>query len=202
MQPLPELTTPRLLLRNWRDADREPFAAMNADRAVMEFMPALLTREESDAFIERIVLHAHKHGFALWALETREASPAGPPGSFIGFAGLNETPFQAHFTPAIEIGWRLAKAAQGRGYATEAARAALDFGFRVAGLEEIVSFTTPNNLASRRVMEKLGMRRNPDEDFAHPLLASDHPLSPHVLYRLERAAWSAQDAASPPQSST
>lgn len=174
----PELRTERLTLRRWRDADRAPFAQMNADPRVMEFFPAPLSREESDALITRIEAGFDRHGFGLWALEVRET------GEFIGFTGLAPPEFEAHFTPAVEVGWRLAAPAWGRGYATEAARAAIAFGFERAGLEEIVSMTSALNERSRAVMERLGMSRDPADDFDHPGIPAGHPLRRHVLYRL------------------
>lgn len=175
-----QIVTPRLLLRRWRDSDREPFAAMNADPQVMEHFPNSLTRAESDARIERIERHFAEHGFGLWAIEVREGAP------FAGFIGLAVPTFQADFTPCIEIGWRLAAAHWGQGYATEGAKAALAFGFETLGLDEIVSFTVPENVRSRRVMEKIGMWHDAAGDFAHPLLPPDHRLSRHVLYRIRR----------------
>lgn len=181
--PLPtELHTDRLLLRRWRDADREPFAALNADPRVMEHFPAVLSRKESDARIERITAHFVEHGFGVWAVEIPNVAP------FIGFIGLSIPGFEAHFTPCVEIGWRLAANYWGHGYATEGARAALAFGFEKLGPAEIVSFTVPANLRSRRVMERLGMTHDPSEDFDHPLLPAGHPLCRHVLYRLRRSA--------------
>ena len=173
----PELRTERLLLRRWRAQDRGPFAALNADPAVMEFFPAPLSREESDALVEAIEAGFERHGFGLWALEAREG------GELLGFTGLAVPGFEAHFTPAIEIGWRLARPAWGHGYATEAARAALEFGFEGADLDEVVSFAAAGNLRSRAVMERLEMRHDPADDFDHPSLPSGHPLQHHVLYR-------------------
>jgi RimJ/RimL family protein N-acetyltransferase len=177
-----ELRTPRLLLRQWREADFEPFAALNADPEVMRHFPAPLTREESDAFAARARAHIAVLGWGLWAVEV-EGTP------FIGFVGLSEARFDAHFTPAVEVGWRLAREHWGKGYATEAARAALMHGFDELALTEIVSFTTVANDRSRRVMERLGLTRNPADDFQHPRLAPDDPTRPHVLYRISRAAW-------------
>lgn len=173
-----ELRTERLLLRRWRPADREPFAALNADPRVMEFFPGLLSREDSDALVARIEAHFDRHSFGLWAVEVVGVTP------FAGFVGLSVPRFEAPFTPCVEIGWRLSTDTWGHGYATEGARAALAFGFGALGLEEVVSFTVPHNLRSRRVMEKLGMTHHPDEDFDHPLLPAGHPLSRHVLYRI------------------
>jgi RimJ/RimL family protein N-acetyltransferase len=177
-----ELRTDRLWLRRWRPADREPFAALNADPRVAEFLPAALTREASDALAARIEAHFEAHGFGLWAVEIPGVAP------FAGFAGLSVPDFQAHFTPCVEIGWRLAAPFWGHGYATEAARAALGFGWGRLQLAEIVSFTVPGNLRSRRVMEKLGMRRDPADDFDRPGLPEGHPLRRHVLYRIAAAA--------------
>ncbi|RYG46011.1 N-acetyltransferase [bacterium] len=176
--PAPTLVTPRLVLRGWREDDLAPFAELNADARVVEFLPGPMTREESDAMAERIQGHFRERGFGLWAVEVAGVLP------FIGFVGLSVPRFEAGFTPCVEIGWRLAADHWGRGYATEAARAALDYGFATLGLAEIVSFTVPGNRRSRTVMEKIGMRRDPADDFLHPILPEGHPLRPHVLYRL------------------
>jgi ribosomal-protein-alanine N-acetyltransferase len=175
--PGPELETPRLRLRRWRDADREAFAAINADPRVMEHFLAALSREESDELIDRIEDGFEERGFGLWALE------AGG-GELIGFTGLSVPEFDAPFTPAVEVGWRLAFSAWGSGYATEAAVAALGFGFERCGLEEVVSFTSAGNRRSRAVMERIGMRRDPAGDFDHPMIPAGHPLRRHVLYRI------------------
>lgn len=143
----------------------------------MEHFPAQLSREASDELVERIEAGFEAHGFGLWALELRQG------GGFIGFAGLAVPAFEAHFMPAVEVGWRLARSAWGYGFATEAGRAALAFGFEEAGLDEIVSFTTVSNRRSRAVMERLGMRRDPADDFDHPGLPPGHPQRRHVLYR-------------------
>ena len=181
--PLPhEIRTERLLLRRWRDADGTAFAAMNADARVMRHFPATLSREESDAVVARIESHFSEHGFGLWAVEVPAVA------EFAGFIGLCHPRFDAHFTPCVEIGWRLAAEHWGRGVATEGAMAALDFGFKTLGLDEIVSFTVPANLPSRRVMEKLGMTHDPRDDFDHPLLPTGHELRRHVLYRLGNPA--------------
>ncbi|WP_020390076.1 GNAT family N-acetyltransferase [Kribbella catacumbae] len=181
----PELATDRLLLRQWKDSDYEPFAAMNADPAVMEHFPALTTRADSDALIERSKARFAERGFGLWAVEVRET------GQFIGFTGLSVPSFEAHFMPAVEIGWRLAKDAWGNGYASEAARASLAYAFGPAGLEELVSFTTTTNKPSQRVMERIGMTHDQAGDFDHPRLAAGHPLQRHVLYRIISAQWAA-----------
>jgi RimJ/RimL family protein N-acetyltransferase len=179
----PILTTARLRLRQWREEDLAPFAALNADPQVMEFFPKVLTRAESDAVAGRIRDHFARHGFGLWAVEAPGAA------DFVGFVGLAVPSFEAHFTPCVEIGWRLAREHWGHGYATEAASAALAFGFGARALEEIVAFTVPANIPSRRVMGRLGMRRLPSDDFEHPAIPDGHPLRSHVLYRLRRADW-------------
>jgi RimJ/RimL family protein N-acetyltransferase len=171
------LETERLKLRRWREEDREAFAAINADPEVMEHLPEPLTRAQSDALIERIEMGFEANGFGLWALELRES------GELIGFAGLNVPEFEAHFTPAVEVGWRLARPAWGNGYATEAGRAALEFGFEQVGLTEIVSFTTVANFRSRAVMERIGMSHDSNDDFEHPNLPPGHAQRHHVLYR-------------------
>ena len=191
MSDAPSLRTPRLLLRPWRDPDREPFAAMNADPEVMEHYPASLTPAESDALVERIRAGFQQHGYGLWAIEV----VAG--GEFIGYAGLAPASFESHFTPAVEIGWRLARPAWGHGYATEAARAALAFGFDQAGLREIVSFTSADNLRSQAVMRRIGMTHDPADDFDHPRLPNGHRLRRHLLYRLPLGRWRRRAHASP-----
>jgi RimJ/RimL family protein N-acetyltransferase len=186
------LRTPRLLLRPWRDEDVEAFAAMFDDPAVMEFlMPARgrmsafadTDRAAIEAIVGRVRAHFDQHGFGWWAAELQET------GAFIGFIGLSHIPFEAHFTPAVEVGWRLASAYWGQGYATEGARAALAAGFTQLGLSEIVSLTVPANRRSWRVMERIGMTRDPAGDFDHPRLAEGDPLRRHVLYRIGRARW-------------
>ncbi|HEY0981586.1 MULTISPECIES: GNAT family N-acetyltransferase [unclassified Schlesneria] len=176
-----EIKTDRLLLRRWRESDGPLFAQMNADPKVMECFPSLLTREESDESMRRICEHFDEHGFGLWAVEV--------PGTaeFIGYVGLKYPTWQAWFTPCVEVGWRIDSRYWGNGYAPEAAKASLEFAFHAAGLKEIYSFTVPHNLRSRRVMEKIGMTHMQEHDFAHPILAPDHPLSRHVLYRISRS---------------
>ncbi len=178
MSDWPEISTNRLLLRGWRTTDRRPFAAMNSDPRVMQYFPRLLSRVESDRLAGRIEAHFVKHGFGLWAVEVLGVTP------FAGFVGLSIPRFDAHFTPCVEIGWRLAFKYWGKGYATEGARAVLKFGFKSLCLTEIVSFTVSSNWRSRRVMERIGMLRDPRDDFMHPLLPEDDPLSHHVLYRV------------------
>lgn len=190
----PRILTERLLLRRWTDADRAPFARMNADPAVMEYFPAVLDSAASDELIDRIEAGFERNGsgraaFGLWAVERLDS------GQFIGFVGLAVPSFTAPFTsphgaepgPAVEIGWRLAADAWGNGYASEAASAVLEYGFATVGLREIVSFTSRSNLRSQRVMERIGMVRDEAGDFSHPALPADHPLAPHVLYRARAA---------------
>ncbi|HEX5206971.1 MAG TPA: GNAT family N-acetyltransferase [Steroidobacteraceae bacterium] len=176
------LSTARLRLRPWRPEDLPTYAAMNADPRVREYFPKVLTAAESDREAARIAAHFDRHGFGLWAVEVVGTA------DFAGFVGLAIPGFEAHFTPCVEIGWRLAFEHWGRGYATEAARAALDCGFERLGLEEIVAFTVPGNWRSRRVMERIGMRRSAADDFDHPRLPPGHPLRRHVLYRVGRCA--------------
>lgn len=180
------LATRRLILRGWRPDDRDPFAALNTDPAVMEFFAAPLTRSESDAVAERFEVELADRGFCPWAVEERES------GAFIGFVGLHEVPTSLAFSPAVEVGWRLAQRFWGHGYATEAAAASLRFGFETLGLPEIVAMTTVSNVRSRRVMERLGMSWDPNDDFEHPSIAVGHAVRPHVLYRLTTDEWRAQ----------
>ncbi|QEX15085.1 N-acetyltransferase [Hypericibacter terrae] len=176
------MTTTRLRLRPWREADLAPFAAINADPVVMEHFPSVLERASSDALAERIGGHFDRHGYGLWAVEVPDVA------AFIGFIGLAIPRFTASFTPCVEVGWRLARRYWGQGYATEGARAAVAFGFAEAGLEEIVSFTVPANRRSLAVMERLGMTSEAREDFDHPVLPAGHPLRRHRLYRLRRSS--------------
>jgi RimJ/RimL family protein N-acetyltransferase len=176
----PTLRTERLLLRRWRDDDRAPFAALNADPVVMEHLPAVIAPDESDTFVDRLEVEFDDVGFGLWAVEVVGGAP------FIGYVGLHRAPESVPFAPAVEVGWRLAHEHWGNGYATEGARAAIDFGFREARLDEIVSFTVPANVRSWHVMERLGMTRDPADDFDHPVLPAGHRLRRHVLYRIRR----------------
>jgi RimJ/RimL family protein N-acetyltransferase len=178
-----EVRTERLVLRSWREEDREPFARMNADPRVMEFFPETLSRDESDALVDRAMAHFVTHGFGPWAAELRDT------GAFIGYVGLSVPRFEAAFTPCVEIGWRLAAEHWGRGLATEGAGAVVERAFGELGLAEIVSFTSEGNVRSRRVMERLGMTRDAREDFDHPSIAEGHRLRRHVLYRLKRENW-------------
>ncbi|MGF1593090.1 MAG: GNAT family N-acetyltransferase [Kiloniellaceae bacterium] len=182
----PTLTTERLVLRPWRDSDLAPFAALNADPAVMEHFPSTLTADETAALAAGIRADMAERGFGWWAAEVPGVAP------FIGFIGLSVPDFGAHFLPpgqsVVEVGWRLARAHWGRGYATEGARAALAFGFGELGLAEIVSFTATTNSRSQAVMRRIGMTHNPADDFDHPGLPAGRPLRRHVLYRAVKPA--------------
>ena len=179
----PRLQTNRLTLRRWRKDDLEPFAALNADPVVMEHNPSTLDFDESGRFIELIESTFEELGYGLWAVERTTSE------DFIGYCGLWPVRHELHFTPAVEVGWRLAKEHWGNGYATEAARAALAYGFNEIGLEEIVSFTTPVNERSIRVMERLAMETDPSEDFEHSSIEKSSPLRRHVLYRMSATRW-------------
>jgi len=174
------LKTERLRLRTWRESDRELFAKMNADPRVMEFFSSTLSREESDATVDRILAHFRERGYGPYAAELISER------RFIGYIGLYAPRFTARFTPCVEIAWRLASDAWGQGFATEGAREVVQHAFDNLRLEEIVSFTVPANVRSRRVMEKIGMTRDPAEDFDHPEVPEGHPLRRHVLYRLSK----------------
>ena len=177
------IVTQRLRLREWRNSDLDAFAKLNADPRVMQYFPTTLSRDDSRAAMERIRTHFSDHGFGLWAVEVTNGAP------FIGFVGLVRVPFEAEFTPAVEVGWRLAYDHWNHGYATEAARAAIGTGFVHYNLEQIVSMTVPANARSRAVMHRLGFTRNAADDFDHPRLPTLDPLLRHVLYRLSREQW-------------
>ena len=179
-----ELDTARLRLRQWRDEDLAPFARMNADPRVMEFLPARLSREASDGMARRIRDKIAERGYGLWAAEERAS------GEFIGFIGLQPPAVELPFSPCIEIGWRLARAHWGKGYASEGARASLRFGFEQLGLDEIMSFTALHNRRSRAVMERIGMLEDAQGAFDHPSVPEGSPLRAHCLYRLGRERWS------------
>lgn len=179
---VPELRTGRLVLRAWRAEDREPFARLNADAEVMRHLPAPLTREQSDAMIGRIEAAFAQRGWGWFAVEVPGVAP------FVGAVGLSVPRYDAPFMPCVEVGWRLAREHWGRGYATEAARAAVAFGFSRLGLAEIVSFTVPANVRSIAVMRRIGMTRDPSGDFDHPALPEGHPLRRHVLHRIRPSA--------------
>jgi RimJ/RimL family protein N-acetyltransferase len=175
---IPQLTTERLLLRGWREADEAAFGVINADPRVMEYIGAPLDAAGNAAFLARIRRHWQERGFGLWALASRDDS------RLLGFVGLSVPRFAAAFTPCVEIGWRLAADVWGRGYAPEAAQRVVSYAREVLQLAEIVSFTVVHNQRSQRVMQKLGMRRDAADDFRHPLLDAADRLAPHVLYRL------------------
>ena len=168
----------RVRLRQWEDCDRAFFAELNTDPVAMEFFPSVLTRAESYAMVNRLRGVIVGKGWGFWCLEIE--------GQCAGFTGLNVPTFDAPFMPAVEIGWRMLPRYWGRGYATEAARLALDYGFGVLNAEEIVAFTAPANARPRAVMERLGMRHDPAGEFDHPRVAVGHPLRRHVLYRISR----------------
>lgn len=174
------LRTEQLLLRQWRESDRDPWAALNADPEVMRHFPSTLTREQSDDFVDRHHALIEQQGWGLWAAEVPGVAP------FIGFIGLNPPGFDAEFTPCVEVGWRLASAHWGKGYAPEGARAVLAHAWDGLGLDDVVSFTVVGNANSRRVMEKIGMTF--EREFDHPSLPPGDPLRRHVLYRIARPA--------------
>ena len=177
------IETDRLILRDWREGDRPVFFEMNSDRKVMRFFERPRSRAEADALFDQFVREMRRDGYGFWALQLRDA------GQVIGFTGLRDIQFDAPFTPAVEIGWRLLPRYWGNGYATEAARACLAHGFSQMGLAEIVSFAVADNWSSRRLMERIGMRREPGYDFDHPGVTSGSPLARHVFYRLTAADW-------------
>lgn len=179
-----ELRTPRLRLRHWTDTDKPLFAAMNQDLRVMQFFPALQSAPDSHAAIDRWNSELAVQGWSNWAVERLDT------GAFIGFVGLSVPKRVLPFSPCVEIGWRLAHAHWGQGFASEAARRALQHGFAAVGLAEVVSFTTLENRRSRAVMEAIGMH-NADEDFEHPGIPEGHPMRPHCLYRITHAQWRA-----------
>lgn len=169
--------TERLILRKWRHSDLEPYYQINQDPKVIEFLRGPLTREECQNFINETNRRIDENGYGLWAVELKENQ------KLLGFVGLNSPDFTAHFTPCVEVGWRLASQYWGRGYASEAAKLALEIGFKKFNLPEIVSFTVPQNIRSQAVMKKIGMIRDLKGDFLHPKLTFDHRLSHHILYK-------------------
>lgn len=179
------IQTKRLILRQWREEDLETFAQLNADPRVRQYFPKILSRKESDESVKLMSDHIQRCGWGFWAAALIQT------GEFIGFIGLEDVYFSAHFTktPAVEIGWRLAFNHWGKGYATEGAKAALQYGFEALKLKEIVSFAVLQNMRSRRVMQKIGMHHDPKDDFDHPKLPEGHPLRRHVLYRLNSSEW-------------
>ncbi len=180
-QRFDEVRTGRLLMRRWRAADREPFAALNGDPETLKFFPATLDRAASDAFVDRIEKLFEQQGFGLWALEVTGT------GEFIGYTGLNSLPDDVPGGGGMEIGWRLVRNAWHHGYATEAARAALAVAFDGAGLADVWSMTAVLNEPSQAVMRRIGMREV--ARFDHPRIVAGDPLRPHVMYHLARAQW-------------
>ncbi|HEY5348487.1 MAG TPA: GNAT family N-acetyltransferase [Candidatus Lustribacter sp.] len=178
------LETPRLLLRPWRDSDVAAWVAMSADPRVMEFFPATLERAQAELMVHGLRTRLERDGYGWWALEVKGGA------AFAGAIVLQDIPFEAHFTPATEVGWWLARQHWGHGYATEGARAALDFAFGELRRSEVIAITTPANVRSRRVMERLGMTHDPVDDFEHPGIRVGNPLRRHVLYRLRAGATS------------
>ena len=186
----PIIQTERLILRQWREEDLKPFATLNADIRVMEYFPSILSLEESDLMMKRMQAKIEKRGWGFWAVSLTADE------KFIGFIGMNDVDqvsLPAHFTPAVEVGWRLAYPFWGKGYATEGALACLKYGFETLSLEEIVSFTAVQNMRSRAVMERIGMHHDSKEDFDHPKLPKGHRLRKHVLYRLKALEWQTQN---------
>lgn len=177
------IETERLILRTWQDDDADEYFRINQDPKVIELLRGPLTMAEVEEFISSMNQLFNEVGYTLWAAQDKLS------GKLIGFIGLEPVPWESHFTPCVEIGWRLGSAYWGKGYATEGAKAALKFGFETIGLQEIVSFTVPENVRSIRVMEKIGMKRDVTGDFAHPKLALDHKLSKHILYRIKKIAY-------------
>ncbi|MXN64817.1 GNAT family N-acetyltransferase [Stappia sp. GBMRC 2046] len=182
------LETERLVIRDWKDEDLEPMRKMNSDPRVMEYFPSVLSSSESDALVERCEMKVKRDGFSLLPVDLKES------GQFGGIVGLNRPQYEKPlpFEPCVEIGWRLPVSSWGKGYASEAASALLRFGFETLDLDEIVSFTAEINKRSMRVMERIGMKRDLDGDFQHPMIEDGHPLRPHVLYRLRRSEWHAR----------
>ncbi len=172
------ITTPRLILREWKEEDAVPFIKMNMDKEVMRFFPSTQTAEESMVLIARVKAHFADYGYGACAVERKDN------GEFIGFTGLTHPRFESYFTPCVEIGWRLSKENWGHGFATEAATACLNHGFTSLGLEEIYSFTTTTNDPSMNVMKKIGMKHV--GEFEHPGLPDGHILKTHVLYKITR----------------
>ena len=176
------IQTQRLILRQWRDQDRQPFAAMNADPQVMKYFPSTLTKEQSDALIDRFIEDIESSGWGFWAAQRIDS------GHFIGFIGINYSADGLPFAPCVDIGWRLAQAHWGLGFATEGAKAAMDYAFNAINLSKVVSMTPVNNKASERVMKKIGMQKQ-QFTFMHPKLADGHPLQEHLLYSVTNDQW-------------
>ncbi len=177
------ITTPRLCLRTWQESDIESYLQINQDKKVIEFLANSMSHEQIQDFFKYQNQQLQDRGFMLWAAELLET------GELLGFIGLNYFNLPAHFSPAVEIGWRLGSQYWGFGYATEGAKAVLDFGFNKCALDEIVAFTVPENVRSRRVMNRISMTHDSGGNFAHPKLSADHPLSIHVLYRINKSSF-------------
>ncbi len=178
------IETPRLILRQWRAEDAPLFARINGDPLIMQYMPRVLPPKDSDKLVKRFDDHFSKHGYGMYAVESRES------GVFMGTVGLQHVDFKVPFAPAVEVAWRLDYEFWGQGYATEAARAVADFAFNDLKLKEIVAFTVHDNTRSIHVMEKLGMAHDEKGDFDYPSLPKGHPLGRHVLYRLKAKDYS------------
>lgn len=190
MTQKPMIQTERLILRQWEEKDFAPFAALNADPRVREYFVSVLSQQESDQMIKSFQAEIEKRGWGLWAVSLVADD------RFIGFIGLNvvdQTSLPAPFSPAVEVGWRLAYPFWGKGLATEGALACLQYGFETLGLQEIVSFTAVQNQRSRAVMERIGMHHHMQDDFDHPKVPEGHHLRRHVLYRLEAQEWQKQN---------
>lgn len=177
------LQTDRLTLRTWEDSDTTPMTQINLDKQVHQFLGVVADRQQTQAMITRWIKHYQEKGYSLYAVELKASH------ELIGFIGIITPNFEAHFTPAIEIGWRLSSKHWNQGYATEGAKAVLQYAFTQLGLEEIVSFTATTNLASQRVMQKIGLQQDKKGTFDHPNIDKDSPLMPHVLYRLKRSEY-------------
>ncbi|NMC61777.1 MAG: GNAT family N-acetyltransferase [SAR324 cluster bacterium] len=186
------METERTRLRQWTEKDLDPFHQINSDSRVMQFFPRSLSKAESDSMVTRLSEKIEKSGWGLWAVDRLDKE------EFIGFVGLSEPSFSAHFTPCVEVGWRLKFDAWGHGFATEAAFRALEFAFESLHLPEVVSFTSKMNLRSIKVMERLGMHYEQKDEFDHPNINASHPLCRHVLYRLDFASWNTRKASSKP----
>ncbi|MCE5295221.1 MAG: GNAT family N-acetyltransferase [Chlamydiales bacterium] len=184
------ITTERLLLRQWRQSDLEPFAKLNADPRVREFFPSVQTREQSDNSAKILLENIAKYGYGLWAVSLKDTD------EFIGFIGIQDIPFESHFTPAVEIGWRLSHEYWGKGYATEGAKAVLEYAFNELHMPEIVALTSIHNKPSQNVMQKIGMHHDPKDDFDHPRVEDGHWLKRHVLYRMSCDEWKKPHSAS------
>ncbi len=182
LTPPVTLKTQRLILRPWQTSDLKPFAEMNADSDVMRYYPSVLSTSESDELAEKISARLSENGWGFWALELKDN------GEFIGFTGLNKPGYDLPCNPCVEVGWRLSKKHWGKGYATEAAQASLQFAFEELNLDSVVSFASAVNTASWRVMERIGMR-NTHNNFNHPIIPAGSPLSDHVLYKIKRSDW-------------